>query len=354
MQMGKKQQCHNSPSCTVIDRIQHFSRDCIECDGGCGRINPKKRCSQCHIRYYCSVQCQKKDWKKHKEYCMPIAEMITDDEIEQYDNEHNIPSIVPESVLNKECPICLEVLAANCIILIECNHAVCTTCVLEGQHYHLMQARVGEILNPEDLHSSAAASSYYDMMTCPLCRTKIKEGSIENDDQILEKAIKLETRAKAIKDKPELYNIWQKLLHDALMYLDQILQTTHPLITAYYKKAVILIELKQVQMALDVLYILVRVNNERLKHPGFKLAEEQDKAMENFDFKLFKELHDKMVDAVAELGLPAAPLRDDAIFEVYILQGRAYETLEQWDDAYSSYTNAEKSCKWGIFRNFRK
>lgn len=38
---------------------------------------PLKRCAQCHLVYYCSPTCQKKDWKeKHKHWCCnPLAEL---------------------------------------------------------------------------------------------------------------------------------------------------------------------------------------------------------------------------------------------------------------------------------------
>ena len=30
---------------------------------------PLKDCSRCHVAKYCSVECQKKDWPKHKDIC---------------------------------------------------------------------------------------------------------------------------------------------------------------------------------------------------------------------------------------------------------------------------------------------
>ena len=35
----------------------------------CQKPNATKRCSRCNIVWYCSPECQKKDWKTHKPVC---------------------------------------------------------------------------------------------------------------------------------------------------------------------------------------------------------------------------------------------------------------------------------------------
>ncbi|KLO14809.1 hypothetical protein SCHPADRAFT_850479 [Schizopora paradoxa] len=43
---------------------------------------PLKACSNCKWTYYCSVSCQKKDWKRHKkEPCAPIDQMVENDDL---------------------------------------------------------------------------------------------------------------------------------------------------------------------------------------------------------------------------------------------------------------------------------
>ncbi|TCD71845.1 hypothetical protein EIP91_003188 [Steccherinum ochraceum] len=41
-----------------------------------------RRCSRCAVTYYCSGECQKKDWKRHKkEPCLPYEELVDDDDL---------------------------------------------------------------------------------------------------------------------------------------------------------------------------------------------------------------------------------------------------------------------------------
>lgn len=35
----------------------------------CGRMNGLKKCASCHHTFYCSRDCQRADWKKHKAQC---------------------------------------------------------------------------------------------------------------------------------------------------------------------------------------------------------------------------------------------------------------------------------------------
>lgn len=43
----------------------------------CNTCNEKagsNRCGRCHSRFYCSLDCQKLDWKDHKLTCKPIIQ----------------------------------------------------------------------------------------------------------------------------------------------------------------------------------------------------------------------------------------------------------------------------------------
>lgn len=46
------------------------SLGCVEC----GKKGADQRCSRCQFRWYCGSECQRKDWKRHKEECSTFCE----------------------------------------------------------------------------------------------------------------------------------------------------------------------------------------------------------------------------------------------------------------------------------------
>jgi tetratricopeptide (TPR) repeat protein len=48
---------------------------CDHCEKVLGEEN-LKRCSRCRLVYYCSADCQKLHWKKHKEMCYPMHQIL--------------------------------------------------------------------------------------------------------------------------------------------------------------------------------------------------------------------------------------------------------------------------------------
>jgi tetratricopeptide (TPR) repeat protein len=55
----------------TIKSADGVSKKCITCDGpGCNQANPNNVCSGCRSVYYCSRECQRADWTKHKVDCM--------------------------------------------------------------------------------------------------------------------------------------------------------------------------------------------------------------------------------------------------------------------------------------------
>jgi MYND finger/RING-type zinc-finger len=139
-------------------------RQFIACDS-CGKENPSKRCSKCRCTFYCSVECQKEHWSKHKAGCRPIlilgkqmngAPNVADEELEQLES------------VNSCCSICLEEPIVNPIILKDCRHSFCLKCLMEWQKYQ----------KNDDI--SVKKSS------CPICRKAIAKTVSE---EALEKAM---------------------------------------------------------------------------------------------------------------------------------------------------------------------
>lgn len=42
----------------------------------CGKENADSKCSKCKMVYYCSSECQQKDWQSHKETCFPFRQGV--------------------------------------------------------------------------------------------------------------------------------------------------------------------------------------------------------------------------------------------------------------------------------------
>ena len=134
----------------------------IECDQ-CEKSDPSKRCSRCHLTYYCSVDCQKLHWKIHKVDCTPVDEMknklvgvtnvATDEETKQSSTE--------------VCSICLSETAEHPIVLPDCGHTFCFACLMEWQNY------TKNSLTARNERSTSQQGS------CPNCRETIQVSIVE-------------------------------------------------------------------------------------------------------------------------------------------------------------------------------
>lgn len=109
---------------------------------------PPKRCSRCHLVYYCSLDCQKKHWSRHKPDCRDVNEM----RCEVAGIGATLP---PTQATNEDCAICLQDTIEDPIIL-DCRHAFCFTCLRD---YAMVRRRTGTKL------------------MCPLCREPYVEGA---------------------------------------------------------------------------------------------------------------------------------------------------------------------------------
>ena len=83
--------------------VRRLCRDRIVCDNkDCDNKGPTKNCSRCKLVYYCSRDCQKKDWKTHKTDCHLMDEM----KAKQVGMDAKTKVDFPTDV--HPCSICLE------------------------------------------------------------------------------------------------------------------------------------------------------------------------------------------------------------------------------------------------------
>ncbi|KAJ7682295.1 hypothetical protein DFH06DRAFT_1160769 [Mycena polygramma] len=56
---------------------------CFSCDGPGSTQSPLRKCSRCQIASYCSSECQRADWKRHKLICIDIKGDLEGRDIEK-------------------------------------------------------------------------------------------------------------------------------------------------------------------------------------------------------------------------------------------------------------------------------
>ena len=149
----------------------------IECDQ-CEKSHPSKRCSRCHLTYYCGVECQKLHWKTHKADCTPVDEMKN--RLVGVSNISSSTAIEEETKQGTSecCSICLSEPIENPIVLPDCGHTFCFACLMEWQNYNK-----NSLTN--NRRESSSSSSQKQQGRCPNCRETIQESIV---DAAIEKA----------------------------------------------------------------------------------------------------------------------------------------------------------------------
>ncbi|GAX11840.1 hypothetical protein FisN_20Lh103 [Fistulifera solaris] len=128
----------------------------ITCDAErCGQKHPAHRCSNCKTVYYCSRDCQKAAWKRHKVVCHSVDKMkrltAVIDDLNQMEDITGISEGNAETA--GPCGIYLEETIIGPIVFNKCKHAFCYACLI---HYQACR------------RTSSGAS-------CPYCRSEIPD-----------------------------------------------------------------------------------------------------------------------------------------------------------------------------------
>jgi len=157
---------------------------CDECDvrikrcGGCNRVdtgNTFSRCARCNNEWYCSRECQKVDWKRHKKRCAPGGERAAaggfseDCELlctrcpSQMQWEGDIGVTTTKAVAEEYCPVCFEHVGPSDGRVCRNDHRVCDQCCVQ-----LIRSQV-------------------DGVKCPICRTATQTTEVQ---QLVEQDVK--------------------------------------------------------------------------------------------------------------------------------------------------------------------
>jgi tetratricopeptide (TPR) repeat protein len=165
LDLGKQQGDQRKRETTVHEKTASMTinqselREYIECDA-CGATNPRKRCSRCRCAFYCSVDCQTKDWREsHKSDCVPYETMYV-----KLAGVEILPATT--TPVNTACGICLEEPMQQQVVLKDCKHAFCFRCLRDWQAYST---------NTAGLFAARNAAT-----ACPYCRQDIEKSVVED------------------------------------------------------------------------------------------------------------------------------------------------------------------------------
>jgi tetratricopeptide (TPR) repeat protein len=279
----------------------------IECDQ-CEKSNPSKRCSRCHLTYYCSVECQRLHWSTHKVDCVPVEEMKN-----KLVGVTNISSSTSTDEETKQpsteiCSICLSETVEYPIVLPECGHTFCFACLVEWQNY------TKNSLAARNERSSSQQGR------CPNCRETIQvsivDAAIEKaqlyaaagrlTDKVYDHRLKTEQdTVDEVEEGPGVILMderQEKFCKLAQEQVNQVLSSDPTDVIALCTKGQILRHVKP-HDAIDALQEVLRLDEE-----GVKMKEKLDQVVKELDE--FRALMDRTL-TIAEIEDDNHPMVDE-------------------------------------------
>jgi tetratricopeptide (TPR) repeat protein len=292
---------------TIAERIAALPRDSILCDT-CAKPNAQRRCSRCHLVFYCDEACQKNAWKQHKLDCRSVTFMRA-----------NLLGFNEEEIhmqgINTECSICLSDTIDQPVILKACQHAFCLKCLQDWQRF-----------KPMNVVSKK----------CPLCREVLKETNAA--ESLLERARLLAgkaIRSSSSEEDKERYK------DETLDILDGVITAGGdlPHIQAFVTKAEVLKLTGEYEKALAVVDEIIRLNDERTDRQEELeyLLRMGEAANLREDFVEEERLFDEAAAQVTNLGTRMAGNNTTKYFDTYLLQAECYQGLKEWRKAIDLY-----------------
>lgn len=308
----------------------------IECET-CGKPNPPKRCSRCHLTFYCSVDCQRQHWRvEHKGDCRPIDGMRS-----QMDGFKNKEWLLPDSAataavvpVNTACAICLEdPIPSEPVVLPKCNHAFCFSCIQTWQSYSKFDPSIDYSEEPSDGNSNYKSKN---QSCCPYCRQDVEKSAVQ---QAMETAALYAGRAKGsgstVAERTNLYNL-------AIEEVDKVLDSNPIDFSALFLKAQILSEVSPLE-AIQVLETMIETDkvSSVLQDNVEAMIEKVDAARMVGDEDTAELLLDELEEIFSGDGpkprrIGNGPRR---LFPVLLLLAETQEAAGLWDQASLQYRN---------------
>lgn len=303
---------------------QNIGREYIECDSPvCSNLNPSKRCSRCHLTYYCSVACQRAHFPEHRNDCHDINKMRElQSGIIQKQDAVAVPDATTVDDNDKRntiadqncCFICLDA-PQDPYILPRCGHTFCFGCLQKWQ---------------EHIKKSLSRSP---KLTCPACRADMPDMEKAMNETAMLYAER--ARGKSLSDDEK-----RKYHEMALVELKKVDESidVESRGQALATKADVLIKLNRPADALKALEEMEQIHEEGMKNYTEinRLLDSMDAAENegrNEDFDVIYE----QLEALKEKDVNIKRLEINSLYELYLSMGEAKEAMEDWEGARDIY-----------------
>jgi tetratricopeptide (TPR) repeat protein len=301
---------------------QNIGREYIECDSPvCSNLNPSKRCSRCHLAYYCSVTCQRAHFSEHRNDCHDINKMreLQSGIIQEQDAVPDATTVEDNDKRNTIadqncCFICLDA-PQDPYILPRCGHSFCFGCLQKWQ---------------EHIKKSLSRSP---KLTCPACRADmpdIEKAMNETAMLYAERA-----RGKSLSDDEK-----RKYHEMALAELKKVDESIdfESRVQALATKADVLMKLNRPADALKALEEMEQVHEEGLKNrTEIKRLIDLMDAAENEGRHEDSDVIVEQLEALKEKDVNMKRLEIHSLYELYLGMGEAKEAMEEWEGARDIY-----------------
>jgi tetratricopeptide (TPR) repeat protein len=298
---------------------QNVGREYIECDSPvCSNLNPSKRCSRCHLAYYCSATCQRAHFPEHRNECHDINKMreLQSGIIQtKKDDVPDATTVDDNEKKNDQCFICLDEPIQDKYNLPQCGHSFCFGCLQKWQ---------------EHIKKSLSRSP---KLTCPACRADmpdIEKAMNETAMLYAERA-----RGKSLSDDEK--RKYHEMALAELKKVDESIDIDSR-VQALATKTDVLMKLNRPADALKALEEMEQVHEDGMKnYPEIKRLIDLMDAAENEGRHEDSDVIIEQLEALKDKNVNTKRLEVHSLYELYLSMGEAKEAMEDWEGARDIY-----------------